>query len=107
MGTNYYVQAHTCPTCRRSERIHIGKSSVGWRFIFRGYERDDGEQTRPYNITDWKIHLADENVQIFDEYDRPVSKTDFWAMVVGKKDQRHDPNAIHDDLADILLREFS
>ena len=39
MGTNYYVQTEPCPTacehCSASERIHLGKTSVGWRFSFQ------------------------------------------------------------------------
>jgi len=38
VGTNYYVNTPSCPNacehCAESERIHLGKSSVGWRFLF-------------------------------------------------------------------------
>lgn len=40
MGTNYYWTNATppCPTCgaQRETRLHIGKSSAGWNFLFHG-----------------------------------------------------------------------
>ena len=39
MGTNYYVEISSCPNacehCTAVERHHLGKSSIGWRFLFR------------------------------------------------------------------------
>ena len=38
MGTNYYHRTNICPHCNRYDERHIGKSSVGWHFNFRGYD---------------------------------------------------------------------
>ena len=42
MGTNYYVQtpacAGACEHCAQSERVHLGKSSVGWKFLHAAQE---------------------------------------------------------------------
>lgn len=45
-GTNYYLHrtADPCPTCghpRTSDKIHIGKSTYGWVFLWRGYRDQD------------------------------------------------------------------
>ena len=32
MGTNFYMTIEACESCGRGDRIHIGKSSAGWRF---------------------------------------------------------------------------
>lgn len=38
MGTNYYVNtpscSNACEHCSEAERVHLGKSSMGWRFLF-------------------------------------------------------------------------
>lgn len=40
MGTNYYLHTDVCKHCKRSaDRVHIGKSSSGWPFLFRGYRK--------------------------------------------------------------------
>lgn len=48
MGTNYYVDASSCANacehCTATERLHLGKSSIGWRFLFRadpGWPHDE------------------------------------------------------------------
>ncbi|MET4670847.1 hypothetical protein ABID94_003731 [Streptomyces sp. PvR018] len=39
VSNNYYVQTEPCPEacehCSASERIHLGKSGMGWRFSFQ------------------------------------------------------------------------
>lgn len=39
MGTNYYVHtpgcANACEHCNAGEKLHLGKSSIGWRFCFQ------------------------------------------------------------------------
>ncbi len=62
MGTNYYAQEKSCPHCGRGgDRLHIGKSSIGWAFILRTHA-DRGIE----NLTDWIAYLADK--EIVDEY---------------------------------------
>lgn len=67
MGTNFYIKEPT------GDKIHIGKSSGGWRFIFRGYE---GLKT----WSDWKKKLEGSE-DIFDEYGDQVSYDSFVKMV--------------------------
>lgn len=39
MGTNYYAKVNVCPNCKKEDReIHLGKSSGGWKFMFRAHE---------------------------------------------------------------------
>lgn len=38
MGTNYYLIYNKCECCNRSDRIHLGKSSAGWKFTFQTIE---------------------------------------------------------------------
>ena len=73
MGTNYYVETTTCRCCgHKPERIHIGKNSVGWEFMFEAQEL-----IRSFKY--WRIYLT--NKQIVDEYGREVSYEDFLKLV--------------------------
>lgn len=75
MGTNYYVAENRCDCCQRYDRTHhIGKSSWGWSFSFRGYPE--------YNLTSWQAwreFLRDR--QIVDEYGDFIDYGDFCHMV--------------------------
>ena len=107
MGTNYYL----CPIIKEEElkklsnslkecktlyelknsiheitdykkdRIHIGKSSYGWQFLFN------------LNIESYVPTISRDNIDkwlatgiIFDEYDNKVDRKDFWKIVDSKKD---------------------
>jgi hypothetical protein len=80
MGTNYYVEPPPCcPTCgHRADIVHIGKSSMGWRFTFRGYPEQGLTSAKA-----WFAYL--EGKRINDEYDRPVTLDEFKALVERKK----------------------
>jgi hypothetical protein len=74
MGTNYYVRTNHCEHCNRHETQHIGKSSWGWAFSFRGY-RYDGL----CSWQDWKTYLKDK--VIIDEYDEIKPYDEFVNMI--------------------------
>ena len=85
MGTNYYAQVNVCKHCQRpSHSLHIGKSSGGWTFSFRAYEKYDSE----YEIVirsweDWEKFLQRPDVTICDEYDDMRSFEFFRDVVFG------------------------
>lgn len=76
MGTNYYVKTNECKCCNRYDERHIGKSSVGWAFNFRGYV-DDNLSLRSWQ--DWKLFLKDKT--IFTEYGQEVEYDNFVGMI--------------------------
>ena len=93
MGTNYYHRTEICECCGRYNERHIGKSSAGWQFSFRGYK---GSEQQP-NITsweEWKKELQTHG-KIFNEYGKEVSFEEFVNMVEGK--QSIDTNKNHYD----------
>lgn len=75
MGTNYYVAKNLCECCNRyDEEYHIGKSSRGWAFTFRGYKYD--------NLTSWKLwkeYLKDQIIK--NEYGDTVPYEEFVEMI--------------------------
>ena len=66
MGTNYYWIPDRCPTCKRGDQIHIGKSSAGWVFSLHVYPKDDLHSLEDW-INVWRIGT------IVDEYDETIS----------------------------------
>ena len=96
MGTNYYQRTNICKYCNRYEEKHIGKSSGGWQFIFRGYSADEH---RPIicSFEDWKTELK--NGKIFTEYGEEISFDNFVRFVEDKKIGKFNdkPNLNHYD----------
>ncbi|MEL6493567.1 MAG: hypothetical protein AAFQ41_00405 [Cyanobacteria bacterium J06623_7] len=90
MGTNYYLRFNTCPNCDRANELHIGKSSGGWRFSFRGYiDSFDVEELIPdklpiKNIQDWRRVIDREDCRIFDEYETEHTKESFYSLITQK-----------------------
>ena len=78
MGTNYYARSKICKECGRHDELHIGKSSGGWKFHFRGY-RDSWEDVDIRSKKEWEEYLKDKH--IFNEYDEEVSYEDFFNLV--------------------------
>lgn len=83
MGSNYYLRLRFCRSCDRFDEHHIGKSSAGWKFLFR--------VTKNIDVDEWKgetLHYKNwsDEEGIFDEYGQKVSYDDFWVKVEGKQD---------------------
>ena len=93
MGTNYYVVPNR-PSI--AEPIHIGKSSMGWMFLFQ----DASELYREVpvvwhcyeDVEDWLYRHTVESEQyvIIDEYDEIISFDDFIELVARKQEQFKD-----------------
>ena len=63
------------------KRIHIGKSSCGWKFLFNYNNFKYYEPTRD-SINNF---LSNEDIKIVDEYGRDITLDKFWEMVDLKK----------------------
>lgn len=90
MGTNYYAYVNTCEHCGRSDdKRHIGKSSHGWTFSFRGYRplaySEDNTQIESYS--EWQAWLRKNNAVIKDECGLVITLGYFLALVEVKKTQ--------------------
>lgn len=79
MGTNYYTDLNTCPTCKRPEEtIHLGKSSGGWWFHFQL----NGQRFYK-NVAEMREWTKDKEIR--DEYGDLWTYDDFWKMVEEKQ----------------------
>ena len=83
MGTNFYLHKNCCNHCNRPEhKIHLGKSSGGWRFLLHIEKLD-------WFYTDWetcKVEIMKPENEVFDEYSIKQNKEEFIKFTEGKKD---------------------
>ena len=88
MGTNYYAVRNR-PS--QMDPIHIGKSSMGWMFLFHRQNdswRDIPVTWNTYNqVKDWlkKYTVDDPKYVIINEYDEIISFDDFIKLVESKQ----------------------
>lgn len=93
MGTNYYLVNNECECCDRYDRvIHLGKSSGGWSFTFRGYR---GSWSYDYeapldvdNFTEWKALIEkrmEQGCRIRDEYGKVTELAELLALIASKR----------------------
>lgn len=82
MGTNYYLEAEPCAHCGRGDtQVHIGKSSVGWPFLFAPNAERDISSWR-----DWRKFLSQpiNADRIKSEYGDRVTLAAFICCVEGR-----------------------
>jgi hypothetical protein len=106
MGNNLYLHLQTtpCATCGKPDieesRIHIGKSSGGWVFLWRGYQGEFSPPMRDIEApVDWYEYLAQEiqnGGEIRDEYDKPWTLSELINFVIAKR-TRLGANLRHSD----------
>lgn len=73
MGTNYYAEIN-------GEKLHVGKSSVGWHFAVRVYP-----ERQINSLDDWLHMLRSNHAVITDEYGQSVSFTDLVAVITDRR----------------------
>ena len=82
MGANYYVHTNMCNHCERYDRVHIGKSSAGWKFLV------DVDRLYYTNFNEFIEFIRKNDGNIWDEYDRPISFDDLMDKIEAKKNGR-------------------
>lgn len=100
MGTNFYVDIEPpCQHCGRGgERLHIGKSSAGWQFLFEAHAA--------LGLTSWhawKAYLRGRN--IWDEYGGRFRLADFELIVERKQGLRTEHGQAHLDEHGYLISD--
>ena len=92
MGTNYYAVRNRPTT---EEPIHIGKSSIGWKFNFQVQNEKWNEPPVIWNTYDqvyewlYKYTVKSDLYVIIDEYDEIISFDDFVALVEKKQSENN------------------
>ena len=97
MGMNYYFNEVTCPHCEDEYTAHIGKSSAGWQFNFRGYIHQ-WENTDIFGIKslkDWLKYFDNHDGGIIiDEQNRVITKQAFIEIVEHKQAKEGNKNHV-------------
>lgn len=70
MGTNYYVMVDVCKHCNRGERIHLGKSSCGWKFAV------DMNEEYYKTFDEFLNFISREDIEITNEYGEEINYKD-------------------------------
>lgn len=81
MSTNFYLIRNRCGHCGRGDRLHIGKRSGGWQFLFHAIPG-------MMSARDWRYATAQEGVVIEDEYGELVAVDEFWRDVEATRRER-------------------
>lgn len=112
MSTNYFLNQKPCEHCGRSDdRIHIGKSSGGWVFAWRGYH--PGEEVPPLSSpSQWEDYLKAQLANggaIVDEYGTRWGLEQLLDLVRAKREGgRQDTQwATQVEGDDFVFQEFS
>lgn len=91
MGTNYTLKQTCCPTCKRGDEIHIGKSSAGWCFSLHVYpERNIN------TLEDWERLLHKPENMIQNEYGEAIDASTMMEIITERSWQY--PRIEGDDL---------
>ena len=92
MGTNYYAVRNRPTT---DEPIHIGKSSMGWKFLFQRQDMPYAEPPVVWNSYDevyawlYENTVRSDKYVIINEYDEIVSFDDFIKLIELKQRERN------------------
>ena len=80
MGMNHYLRTKPCAKCGciKTEK-HIGKSSHGWQYNFRGYPAES-----IVSYKDWLDNLMDDNKEIVDENGDVFTLDEFLDKIASK-----------------------
>lgn len=95
MGTNYYAVRNRPTT---DEPIHIGKSSIGWKFLFQAQNNNWNNPPVVWNtyeqVRDWLKKYTVESTEyvIIDEYDEIITYDKFLELVKNKQDIENPDN---------------
>ncbi len=81
MGTNYYYES-----CKRSESLHIGKSSAGWVFIFQAHDEPE-----IMSVSDYLVHFENNPGKIVNEYQQELTVEEFKQLVQSLQSQPNRP----------------
>lgn len=86
MGTNYYAVKKKPRIIKVYDKIHLGKSSVGWRFLFQ-------EQLKYFkNYKEFEnFILNNKEFDIIDEYGQKIEPKELLELIA-KKQKENNPD---------------
>lgn len=86
MGTNYYCDSSPCPYCgHKKPRLHVGKSSGGWPFLFHSIPEES-----LLGLQGWCDFVVLYSGALVDEYGKKISVEEFRNLVISKRGHTND-----------------
>ena len=83
MGTNYYAIKKKPRIVKIYDEIHLGKSSIGWKFVFQ-------EQEQYHNFEEFKDFILNNNEWIIkDEYGKEISPKELLKLIEEKQKENN------------------
>lgn len=80
MGTNYYFEENKCESCGKADhKLHIGKSSAGWTFVFSGTDLIKSWE-------EWERYLTRNKGRIVDEYGQELDLKNLKDIIFNRGD---------------------
>lgn len=106
MGTNYYAKYNKCECCNRYDKLHLGKSSMGWKFMFKS-------NTEKYNnFKEFCKFIRRKDVEVWDDYGNKKSAKHLIDLIMSKQDGKSqygvgwDEDLLIIEGYDFISREF-
>ena len=94
------------------QKIHIGKSSGGWRFLLCIY-KNKSIDNKPYlekeiiSLEDWKHLMFDPANKIIDEYDENVSPESMIKIISERVGSKDNPYSLCDKINGLCIHDGS
>jgi phenolic acid decarboxylase len=95
MRTNYYLKIN-------DKILHIGKSSSGWKFLFRRYK-----DIKICNVDDWLDLIENNKNGLYNEYKEQINFDEFNNLIMSKTNEKNNRDIETDGNFDYLDVEFS
>lgn len=95
MGTNYYAVKKKPRIIKVYDKIHLGKSSIGWRFAFQGQP----EYYKNYKEFENFI-LNNKEFDIIDEYGHKIEPKELLELIAEKQKENNPDDFTYDENID-------
>lgn len=89
MGTNYYAVKKKPKSLYDYSIIHIGKSSCGWKFLFKYH---DNEDLKLRNYNEYKNFILNKDYAFYDEYDKEIKGQELLDLIDEKQKNNNSNN---------------
>lgn len=105
MGMNYYAKiskkqrdiinndpeiSELAKTCVDKYELHIGKSSMGWKFMFQVQEvYSKGQETILDTFEKWKNFILQDSIEVYNEDNELVDKDWLLKFIKEKQKEKH------------------